>query len=140
MLPKKIIAEENEKKKLKESDEEAKIIVEKAPMHNTVNMYISFGMFLLKAADWESRNNEDKESFITNILKRRRGKICEYIFGRLLTIIFFVFQEFVTYFNRWQTRKFCVCVCQWILLKEIILRHIFLHSFHSKWRETTRRF
>lgn len=119
LLPKKIIAEENEeKKRLKESDEEAKIIVEKK--HLCIIPYTC--VYLKGSADWESRNNEDKESFITNILKRRRGKICEYIFGRLLTI-FFRISRICNLLNRWQTRKLCVCLCVCYLKKDNIKTH-----------------
>lgn len=69
-FPKKIIAEVNEKR-LKESDEEAKIYCRKksqpAPMHNMCThtcTNIAFGMFLKAkpSADWESRNNEDRKA------------------------------------------------------------------------------
>lgn len=47
---------------------------------------------------------------------------------------FFVFQEFVTYLIDGKLVS-CVCVCVYVNKKKIILRHIFLHSFNSKWRE-----
>lgn len=48
---------------------------------------------------------------------------------------FFRISRICNLLNRWQTRKLCVCLCVCYLKKKIILRHIFLHSFNSKWRE-----